>query len=93
MKDTCSNLNYRLTALNFKPGSIIYHKPRNHFYYLVAPTKMKTRLAEVSTWVDAWIYIRAEKEGECGFSYNAFGSDTIFTRSVFDFDSDWSFIR
>ena len=63
---------------------IVHHQPRNTFYRILGPTKIKTHSGD---WVDGFAYQEVKKYGN--HTFLSIDSSTIYTRPKELFDSDW----
>ena len=73
-----------LNIAELEAGLIVHHQPRNTFYRILGPTKIKTHCGN---WVDGFAYQEVKKYGN--HTFLSIDSSTIYTRPKELFDSDW----
>lgn len=73
-----------LNIAELEAGLIVHHQPRNTFYRILGPTKIKTHCG---SWVDGFAYQEVKKYGN--HTFLSIDSSTIYTRPKELFDSDW----
>lgn len=63
---------------------IVHHQPRDTYYRILGPTKIKATSGE---WIDGFAYQEVKRYGNLTFLST--DSSTIYTRPTVMFDSDW----
>lgn len=63
---------------------IVHHQPRNTYYRILGPTKIKATSGE---WIDGFAYQEVKRYGN--HTFLSTDSSTIYTRPTVMFDSDW----